>query len=522
MVVSKPKQVSSVDVVFISPDSSQAVYQSLSGKLSAIEPPTWALLLAQSIRSKGFTPAIIDANAERLSDKDVVSRVLGLAPRLVCFVVYGQNVNSGTTNMSGAVRTSKALKEAGVSVPLSLLGSHIQALPIQTLRTETSFDFGFVNEGVYSLWEVLGCEELSNENLKDISGLILRNSEGDVYMTSVGKIVPSERLDVDLPGYAWDLLPYKERPLDMYRSPLWHAEYIEEFRTPYAAIQTSLGCNFGCDFCMINIINRNDTEEIGIASNYSKMRFWSPEFIVNEIDKLAKLGVRTIRIVDEMFLLYKKHYVPLCQILSLKDYSKELRMWAYSRVDTVTNPEFLELVRSAGIRWLALGIESAKRDTRLEVSKGKFLDVDIRKVVDQIHSADIEVMANFIVGLPGESKADIEETLRLSLELCTSGWNMYAAMALPGSQLYKQALDKQYALPDTYEGFSFHSFNTIPMPTEYLSAAEVLEFRDRAFTIYHNDKKFLRRIRLRYGDSAVKNIKEMTQVKIRRKIIEQM
>jgi len=46
MVVSKPKQVSSVDVVFISPDSSQAVYQSLSGKLSAIEPPTWALLLA--------------------------------------------------------------------------------------------------------------------------------------------------------------------------------------------------------------------------------------------------------------------------------------------------------------------------------------------------------------------------------------------------------------------------------------------------------------------------------------------
>jgi len=191
-------------------------------------------------------------------------------------------------------------------------------------------------------------------------------------------------------------------------------------------------------------------------------------------------------------------------------------------VDTVTNPEFLELVRSAGIRWLALGIESAKRDTRLEVSKGKFLDVDIRKVVDQIHCADIEVMANFIVGLPGESKADIEETLRLSLELCTSGWNMYAAMALPGSQLYKQALDKKYALPDTYEGFSFHSFNTIPMPTEYLSAAEVLEFRDRAFTIYHNDEKFLRRIRLRYGDSAVKNIKEMTQVKIRRKIIEQM
>lgn len=509
------------DIVFVNPDSSSVVYQSLSGKYSAIEPPTWALLLAQSVRSKGWAPYIIDANAERLSDAEVLNRIKYLKPRLVCFVVYGQNVNSGTTNMSGAVRTSKAIKDAGLKVPIALLGSHIQALPIQTLEIEKSFDFGFANEGVYALWELLACEELSNQNLEKISGLVLRNSDGKVYMTSIGKIVPSELLDSDLPGYAWDLLPFQEKPLDLYRSPLWHADYIEEARTPYAAIQTSLGCNFGCDFCMINIINRNDKEEIGIASNYSKMRFWSPEFIVNEIDKLANLGVRTIRIVDEMFLLYKKHYVPLCEMLQVKDYAKELRMWAYSRVDTVTNPEFLKLVRAAGIRWLALGIESAKRDTRLEVSKGKFLDVDIRKVVEQIHDANIEVMANFIVGLPGEDRADLEETLNLSLELCTSGWNMYAAMALPGSQLYRQAIEKNYPLPDTYDGFSFHSFNTLPMPTEFLSAAEVLEFRDRAFTIYHNDERFLSRIQSLYGAAAAQNIKNMTQVQIRRKIVEE-
>ena len=42
-----------------------------------------------------------------------------------------------------------------------------------------------------------------------------------------------------MPGYAWDLLPFK-KPLDLYRSPYWHAEYKEEFRRPYAAIQTSL------------------------------------------------------------------------------------------------------------------------------------------------------------------------------------------------------------------------------------------------------------------------------------------
>ena len=76
-------------------------------------------------------------------------------------------------------------------------------------------------------------------------------------------------MDKDLPGYAWDLLPYKSKPLDLYRAPMWHAEYDFEKRTPYASLQTSLGCQFGCNFCMINILNRDDNEEVGVASNYS-------------------------------------------------------------------------------------------------------------------------------------------------------------------------------------------------------------------------------------------------------------
>ena len=54
---------------------------------------------------------------------------------------------------------------------------------------------------------------------------------------------------------------------------------------------------------MINIINRNDIDQVGVASNYSKMRYWSTEFIIKEFKKLFDLGVRTIRIVDEMFFV---------------------------------------------------------------------------------------------------------------------------------------------------------------------------------------------------------------------------
>ena len=93
---------------------------------------------------------------------------------------------------------------------------------------------------------------------------------------------------------------------------MWHAEYDFDQRSPYAAIQTSLGCQFKCEFCMINIINRDDNDPVGVAGNYSSMRYWPTGFIIKEFDKLIEMGVSTIRIVDEMFLIKSKVlYSPL-------------------------------------------------------------------------------------------------------------------------------------------------------------------------------------------------------------------
>lgn len=508
-----------IDVLFISPGNSTGIYQELSDTYSAIEPPTWALLLAQSCRSDGNKVDILDVNAERLDKDSVIDRIKALNPRLLCFVVYGQNVNAGTVNMSGATFMSKYIKEKGISIPIAFAGSYIQALPIKTLKDECSIDFGFTNEGVYALRNLL--KQPNFNDLKSINGIVWRNGT-EIVINPPEKLVPNNRMDIDLPGYAWDLLPYKEKPLDLYRSPMWHAEYTLENRTPYAAIQTSLGCQFSCNFCMINILNRNDNEEIGVAGNYSNMRYWSPQFIINEFDKLIELGVYTIKITDEMFLLNKKYYAPLCEMLRDRGYGDKLRMWAYSRIDTVRDPELLKLVRSAGIKWLALGIESADKSVRLEVSKGKFEEVDIRRVIQQVHDADIEVMANYIFGLPGDTKESMQKTLNLSKELCTFGWNAYAAMALPGSQLYKDAVNNSIPLPNTYEGYSFHGYDTFPLSTETLTAAEILSFRDKAFEEYHSYPPFLEKIKNKFGQIAVDNIKKMLNIKLKRKIIEEI
>ena len=507
------------DVVFVNP-SVGSNYQALRNEYTSIEPPTWSLLLAESMRKFGFNVSILDVNAENLDHSLAYDRLEKMNPKLICFVVYGQNVNAGTSNMEGATKLSNFIKSKNKNLFISYIGSYVQALPKKALDDEKSIDFIFTNEGVYSLKNILNLKSFTIDQLEKIKGIAFR-AGSDVKINQPENVVPNDRMDIDLPGYAWDLLPFEKKPLDLYRSPMWHAEYDKNKRSPYAALQTSLGCQFKCSFCMINLINRNDDDEIGVSSNYSKMRYWSPGFIIKEFEKLIKMGVKTIRITDEMFLLNPKYYKPLCEKLSLLNTDDSLRMWAYSRIDTVKNPEILKLVRRAGIKWLCLGIESADKTVRLEVSKGKFEDVDVQKVVKQVHEADIDIMANYMFGLPGDTKETIQKTFDLSLDLCTSGWNIYATMALPGSLLYKEAVQKNIKLPENYSGYSFHSYETLCLPTDELEPWQILELRDEAFNNYHSNKKFLDRIKSRFGEAAVKNITEMSKIKLKRKIIEE-
>ena len=504
-----------IDVLFVNPSNAINIYQGLSNKISAIEPPTWSLLLSESCRSKGFKVDILDCLAENLDDDEALSRIKEKKARLICFVVYGQNVNAGTTSMSGATRLANFLKEKKIDIPIAFIGSHVQALPKQTMKNEKSIDIVFQNEGVYSLWNLLNLEEIIIKELYQINGIAFRDKDKIIF-NKPEKVVPQERMDVDLPGYAWDLLPYKEKPFDLYRSPMWHAEYKSEKRTPYAALQTSLGCQFTCDFCMINLINKSDNEEIGIAAKHNKMRFWSTDFIIKEFDKLIKYGVKTIRIIDEMFLLNRKYYLPLCKLLSERNKNDDLNMWAYSRIDTVRDKETLKIVRKAGIKFLALGIENANKNIRLEISKGKFENVDIEEIVEHIHQNNIDVMANYIYGLPGDTRETIEETFKLSVRLNTVGWNTYPAMALPGTQLYQIAIKNNIKLPKDYESFSFHSYNTQPLPTEKLTAGEILKLRDEKFIEYHSNPKFLQKIKEKYGEAAYQNVIEINKVKLKR------
>jgi radical SAM superfamily enzyme YgiQ (UPF0313 family) len=504
-----------LDVLFVNPNSAYKVYQDLSKNFTAIEVPVWSLLLAQSCRAKGFSVALLDCDAERLSDAQAVARIREADPRLVCFVVYGQNPNSGTTNMTGAVSLCAALKHEYRQYKTCFVGSHTSALPLEVLGYK-GVDLVLQNEGVYALHNLLQTD-LEND-LQNVKGIGFKDGEGKPHLTAPEGVVPQARMDHDLPGYAWDLLPKKERPLDLYRAHFWHAEFNYDHRTPAAALYTSLGCRFKCDFCMINILNRTDNADGATSADSALMRFWSPEFIIREFDKLVDMGVRTIRLSDEMFFLDKRYFEPLLKLIHERGYGDGLRMWAYSRVDTV-RPRYLEMFLKAGVRWLALGIEAANRTVRKEVTKGSFEEVDIREVVKEVRDHGINVIANYIFGLPDDTAATMQETLDLSIELNTEMWNAYAAQALPGSPLYYMAKKNGWKLPDSYEGYGFLSYDCQPLPTKYLSAADVLRFRDEAFYKYFGRPEYLDLVERKFGARQRANVLDLMKVNLKRKLL---
>ena len=503
------------DVLFVIPNSSKQIYQSLSDVYSAIEPPTWALLLAENLKKNNFTSQILDCDALRLSDDDALKEIETIKSRLVLFTLYGQQPNQGTFLMIGASRLASKLKKNNKYIKVGFIGSHISALPREVL-SENFVDFVFINEGVYALRDLL------NTNLKDklnhVKGIGYKDEDGNEILNPPSILVPNDRMSIDMPGYAWELLPKKSKTLDLYRAHYWHTFFSDKDRTPFAAVNSSLGCKFGCNFCMINIVNRISIEQNAKSSDFRIMRHWEPKHFVDQLEILANLGVKTIRLTDEMFFLNKKYYVPILEDIIKR--KLDLNMWAYARVDTVREDQ-LELFKKAGINWLALGIEAANQNIRLEIDKGRFKDTNVREIVKKIQDHEIYIVGNYIFGFPDDSVDTMNDTLSLAMELNTEHANFYPCQALPGSPLYQYTLkNNKDDLPLTYEEFAFFSYDCKPMRTKYCSSAEVLKFRDDAWNKYFTSKNYLEMIEKKFGNQNKNNIIEMTKIKLKRKILE--
>jgi radical SAM superfamily enzyme YgiQ (UPF0313 family) len=175
----------------------------------------------------------------------------------------------------------------------------------------------------------------------------------------------------------------------------------------------------------------------------------------------------------------------------------------------------LDKVKRAGFNWLALGIEAADERVLISVDK-KYSVSAIHDTVRRVKGAGINIIGNYIFGLPEDTHETMQRTLDLALELNCEFANFYSAMAYPGSPLYEQAQALGWALPEKWSGYSQHAVDTLPLPTRYLSAGEVLRFRDQAFDSYFSHQPYLDMIGGKFGEATLQHIREMTAHRIER------
>jgi len=486
-----------IDLLLVHPNGSKKIYQTLSTRLSAIEPPIWISLLANGLRKKGHRAGVLDTEAENISATTAAKKIVNINPRLVALVAYGQNPQASTPNMVGLMDISAAL--SGSNIPIIYVGAHPSALPEKTILDDKAA-FVAKGEGLFTLDKLLQVNMFDETQLSTVPGLYYYSKSKDIVSTKPAELI--KNLDEELPGLAWDLLPSTR-----YKANNWLSWTNNNKRQPFASIYTSLGCPYSCSFCMINA-----------PFGTPRIRYWSPEFVITELDKIAEMGITNLKIADEMFVLNPNHFARICELIVERGH--KFNIWCYARIDTIKD-EYLSLLKRAGVNWIALGIESANRNIRLESAKGQYKDVDIVDIVNKIRYYDISIIGNYIIGLPGENIDTMKETLALAQELNTEYASFCSAMAYPGSRLHREiSVSAPELLPEnngvSWVGYSQYSAETFNLPTEFLSAGEILKFRDFAFNTYHSDERYINMMTKKFGPRAADELKDMLSYSLKR------
>ncbi|MBI5741896.1 MAG: B12-binding domain-containing radical SAM protein [Nitrospirae bacterium] len=493
------------DVLFIHPGDHKKTYQDLSKEFTAVATPAWTLLLADYTRRKGYTTAIYDVNVEGWDENEANRLLSNYNPGLVVLMVYGHNPSASTQTMPAAGRIAADIKRYNRDVPIAMGGTHPSALPERTIMEE-DVDYVIQGEGAYTVEGLLRCMK-GKGDIKNVKGLWYRGAGGASF-TSPAELINNP--DEELENYAWDLLP----DIRNYRAHNMHCfqdfeksgkDDFSDVRTPYVAMNTSLGCPYSCSYCCINAV-------------FGKpgIRYWSLERVMSWIDTLVnRYGVRNIRLDDELFLLSPARIERFCDLITERGY--DLNFWVYGRVDTIRE-SLLKKLKKAGVNWICLGIESANEKVRQDVNKN--IRRDVKHTVQMIQSHDIYVLGNYMFGLPEDNMDTMRETLEQAMDLNCEFVNFYTVMAFPGSGLYETACGNKWGLPESWGGFSQHGYDTQPLPTKYLPAGDVLKFRDEAFYKYYSNPEYQGMIGNKFGGRVKRHIEKMLDIKIRRRLIE--
>ena len=387
-------------VLFVNPMTGAELTYGKFKRLGAVQPPLGMCYVAAVLGKEGYEVRVLDANLLGLSAEAIVEKIKAFSPQMV-------GLYATTMGFYQARHLAQRIKEFDEEIPLVLGGPHLIGMARETLE-HSCFDYGVVGEGEYTMLDLVRAIE-SQRGFHHINGLAFRKGERAVVNP------PREGIaDLDaLPFPARHLLP----PLHKY-----HLKAMITKRFPATHIFTSRGCPYRCVFCC-PVFGR-------------KVRFHSPEYVVAEMEHLAKhYGIREITINDDTFNVSKKRVHEICDLLIKKD----LRIiWsALVRVNLVDKP-LLRKMREAGCWLIQPGIESGNQRVLDFIRKGITLE-QARNTCKWAREVGLQVKSSFIIGHPTETEETIEDTIRFAQSI-KADFPAFALMTpYPGTELWEMA-----------------------------------------------------------------------------------
>jgi hopanoid biosynthesis associated radical SAM protein HpnJ len=320
---------------------------------------------------------------------------------------------TSTPGFPGDIRLARAIKQLNPGIKIAFVGPHVSVLPEKSLRDSADIDFVCRKEFDYAVVDFA-----NGKPLEEIAG---------VSFLKDGKVVhnPDSAQIQNL-----DALPHVT---DIYKRDLDVTRYNVPFLLhPYVSLYTTRGCPAQCTFCLwpqtLSGHPWRKRSSDDVAAEMARAKAYWPE-------------VKEFFFDDDTFNIQKARTIELCAKL------KPLGMTWSCTSRVTTDFETLKAMKEAGCRLLIVGYESGDQQILKNIKKGATVE-RARQFTKDCHKLGLVVHGDFILGLPGETRETINNTIAFAKELDVETIQVSVAHAYPGTELYDYAIKNGFIVGD--------------------------------------------------------------------------
>ena len=350
-------------------------------------------------------------------------------------------IHTSTPSFASDVKVAAAMKDANPNLKIGFVGAKVAVQPGESLQQGVPIDFVARNEFDFTCLEVAEGRDLST-----IDGISYRDSNGRLQHNKDRAILQD-----------MDQLPFVT---NVYKRDLRIEDYfIGYLMHPYISIYTGRGCKSRCTFCLW-------PQTVG-GHTY---RVRSPAHVAAEIKQCLRdfPQVREFFFDDDTFT----DNLPRAEAIAL-ELGKLGVTWSCNAKANVPRST-LKILKNNGLRLLLVGYESGNQQILHNIKKGLRIDV-AKQFTKDCHELGIKIHGTFILGLPGETKETIEETIKYAVEINPHTMQVSLAAPYPGTFLYDQAVENGWLDADHAELIDERGVQIAPLHYPHLSHTEIFD-----------------------------------------------